>query len=286
MDIEAELAHGANLAAKRISRSYKDAEHQALLDDLEPAYATWKARNLELIGSTDPIIEKRVQWLNEYKDFADAAKFAIAFDARSRLHSSILEEFLVYLFKDSVPFIEKYPVLGGGKAFNSLHFEPTTYGQLLDDVVPIAESKDQDFLIGAHVTATFSTKADASPVTVQFNLPFIAIEAKTYVDKTMLGEISTTAETLKRAVPSSKFFVVAEYLKLTQGYQFGGSKVDQVYILRRQRNVDREFRLQDGFHRNPIQADLVVDLFHKVADYLAMTPDSVISSRIDRGTLL
>ena len=157
---------------------------------------------------------------------------------------------------------------------------------MLDDVVPIVESKDQDFLIGAHVTASFRTETETTPVTVQFNLPFIAIEAKTYVDKTMLGEISTASEALKRAVPASKYFVVAEYLKLTEGYQFGGSKIDQVYILRRQKNVDREFRLQDTFQRNPIQADLVVDLFHEVVDYLAMTPEGVVDSRIDRGKLL
>ena len=225
-------------------------------------------------------------WLNEYKDFADTGRFATAFDSRSRLHSSILEEVLLYLFKDSVPLIEKDPVLGGGKAYSALHFEPSTYSQLLDDVVPIVESKDQDFLIGAHVTASFRTETETTPVTVQFNLPFIAIEAKTYVDKTMLGEISTAAEALKRAVPASQYFVVAEYLKLTEGYQFGGSKIDQVYILRRQKNVDREFRLQDTFQRNPIQADLVVDLFHEVVDYLAMTPEGVVDSRIDRGKLL
>ena len=286
MNIEAALVHGSNLAAKKISRHYKNAKHQALLGELESAYATWRKRNLDLKGRTDPEVVKRVAWLNEYKDFADSAKFATAFDSRSRLHSSIVEEFLVYLFKDSVPLVEKNPVLGGGKAYSALHFEPSNFAQLLDNVVPTVESKDQDFLIGTHVTASFSTEAGTTPVSVQFNLPFIAIEAKTYVDKTMLGEISTAAETLKRAVPGSKYFVVAEYLKLTQGYQFGGSKIDQVYILRRQRNVDREFRLQDTFERNPIQPDLVVDLFHEVVDFLEMTPEGVIDSRIARGKLL
>ena len=286
MDIEASLVHGANLAAKRNSPRYKNPKHQALLDELELGYATWKQRNLELKGTTEAVVLKRVEWLNEYKDFADAAKFATAFDSRSRLHSSILEEFLVYLFKDSVPLLEKHPVLGGGKAYSALHFEPSTYGQLLDNVVPVVEVKDQDFLIGAHITASFQTETKTPPIMVQFNLPFIAIEAKTYVDKTMLGEMSTTAEALKSAVPGSKFYVVAEYLKLTEGYQFGGSKIDQVYILRRQKNVDREFRLQDTFKRNPIQDDLVVDLFHEVVNFLAMTPEGVVDSRIDRGKLL
>lgn len=285
MNIEASLGHGKNLKAKRKSLHYKDTEHQALLDKLEKEYSIWKQRNLKLKGSTDDVVVQRVAWLNKYKDFADAARFATAFDSRSRLHSSILEEFLVYLFKDSVPSIEKHPALGGGKAYSNLHFEPSSFGQLLDNVVPIVESKDQDFLIGAHVTASFQTET-TKPIAVQFNLPFIAIEAKTYVDKTMLGEISTSAEALKRAVPSSRYFVVAEYLKLSGDYQFGGSKVDQVYILRRQKNVDREFRLQDTFQRNPIHQDLVVELFHEVVDFLAMTPEGVVESRINRGKLL
>lgn len=286
MNIESALVHGANLAAKKTSRRYQNPTQQVLLGELEVAYSTWKKRNLQLTGTSDHTVIQRVEWLNEYKDIADAPKFATAFDSRSRLHSSILEEFLVYLFKDSVPLIEKHPVLGGGQAYSALHFEPSTYGQLLDDVVPTIESKDQDFLIGAHVTASFSTDAGTQPVTVQFNLPFVAIEAKTYVDKTMLGEISTAAEALKRAVPGSKCIVVAEYLKLTEGYQFGGSKIDQVYILRRQKNVDREFRLQDTFERNPIQTDLVVDMFHEVVDFLAMTPEGVVDSRVARGKLL
>jgi len=256
LNIESSLVHGKNLAAKRKSPHYKDKEHQALLDELEKEYSVWKQRNLKLDGNADSVVVQRVAWLNEYKDFADAARFATAFDSRSRLHSSILEEFLVYLFKDSVPLIEKHPAIGGGKAYSNLHFEPSSFGQLLDNVVPIVESKDQDFLIGAYVTASFQTET-AKPVSVRFNLPFVAIEAKTYVDKTMLGEISTSAEALKRAVPNSRYFVVAEYLKLSNDYQFGGSKVDQVYILRRQKNVDREFRLQDTFQRNPIHEDIL-----------------------------
>ena len=137
--------HGANLAAKRKSRHYASIEQQALLDDLEEAYAIWKQRNLELKGTTDAVIEQRVAWLNEYKDFADTGRFATAFDSRSRLHSSILEEFLLYLFKDSVPLIEKDPVLGGGKAYSALHFEPSTSASCSTTLYPSLNQKIKTF---------------------------------------------------------------------------------------------------------------------------------------------
>ena len=38
--------------------------------------------------------------LNEYKDFLDQQHYAEKFDSRSNLHSSVLEEFMYYLFKD------------------------------------------------------------------------------------------------------------------------------------------------------------------------------------------
>ena len=74
-------------------------------------------------------------------------------------------------------------------------------------------------------------------------------------------------------MPGSRVFVVAEYLKLTEDYQFASSKIDQVYILRKQQNYDREIRLQEGFQRNPIHEDLVIDLYRQVVDYLGMAEE-------------
>ena len=49
---------------------------------------------------TKEIIEARVNSFNAYKDFIDQQKYAEFFDSRSNLHSSVLEEFMYYLFKD------------------------------------------------------------------------------------------------------------------------------------------------------------------------------------------
>ncbi len=51
-----------------------------------------------MIGYTNDIIEKRVKWLNNYK----IAIKDIDYTAQSKFHSSVLEEFLYYLFRDLI----------------------------------------------------------------------------------------------------------------------------------------------------------------------------------------
>ncbi len=46
-------------------------------------------------------------------------------------------------------------------------------------------------------------------------MPAIAIECKTYLDKTMLQDVSTAATQLKQKNPNAVYIVVAEWLKLT-----------------------------------------------------------------------
>ena len=163
--MRAALAHGKNMRSKRKSKKgkYYGARYQTLLDELEPKYEEWKRRNLQIRGKSEFDVSKRVSWLNEYKDFADQKRFAEAFDSRSRLHSSILEEFLVYLFKDAMPSYEKSPAIGGGKAFSGINFQARTFMRFLEDVAPAIETKDQDFFIGAEVLASFKTVQVESP---------------------------------------------------------------------------------------------------------------------------
>ena len=53
-------------------------------------------------------LRQRVALFTTYKDFIDQQKYAEKFDSRSNLHSSVLEEFIYYLFRDLVgEFTEK-----------------------------------------------------------------------------------------------------------------------------------------------------------------------------------
>lgn len=68
----------------------------------------WKDDNLKITGTTEEDIKKKVKLLNEYKIFIDQPKFKkeagnkYGFTSQSQLHSSVIEEFMYYLFKDIV----------------------------------------------------------------------------------------------------------------------------------------------------------------------------------------
>ena len=102
--------HGDNIHQKETHRTkYQDSKSKQYLAEIRRQYEAWKAANLALIGpakevtpADEEIIKKRVALFNEYKDFIDQQIYAEQFDSRSNLHSSALEEFMYYLFKDLV----------------------------------------------------------------------------------------------------------------------------------------------------------------------------------------
>jgi len=106
-----------------------------------------------LIGYTNDIIEKRVKWLNNYK----IAIKDIDYTAQSKFHSSVLEEFLYYLFRDLIKDIlnekntddKKYKEIsiGGIRAYSNLYFAPKDVLNFMETPNMKINVKDQDFSI-------------------------------------------------------------------------------------------------------------------------------------------
>lgn len=205
----------------------------------------------------------------QYKQFIDQQQYAEAFDSRSNLQSSVLEEFLYYLFKDLVQDISSDALIGKSHAFKDIFFMPGSFKEMLE--VPMAkfELKDHDFVIGARVEATFHTNGSGQAQKEVIDIPAVAIECKTYIDKTMLEGSSTAAEQLKYKNPNGMYMVVAEWIKLTENINLRKYKVDQIYVLRKQKNVDREYRFLPTYVKNPIHADVVAHLFENVRNHLS-----------------
>ncbi|WP_287279097.1 MULTISPECIES: hypothetical protein [unclassified Okeania] len=91
--------HGKNLEQKENHKTkYRDEDSRRYLREIREKYNEWKLANEGLIG---PLIEKtdqdsellikRVEFLNQYKDFLEQQHYAEKFDSRSNLHSSVLE---------------------------------------------------------------------------------------------------------------------------------------------------------------------------------------------------
>lgn len=149
--------HGNNLYQKENHKNkYRDSISKEYLKEIRLKYDIWKKANLDLVGPTKEItkqdfkvISERTKLLNEYKNFIDKRRYAEKFDSRSNLHSSVLEEFMFYLFKDLVHSFSHDALLGKSRTFKDIFFKPNSYQDMLNNPNTLIERKDHDFAITA-----------------------------------------------------------------------------------------------------------------------------------------
>jgi len=315
------LVHGANLVEKELDRSkYGTADGKTYLAEIRAKYDAWHKANIALAGPGSAategdrkIVDARVKMFADYKDFLDQQHYAEHFDSRSNLHSSVLEEFMYYLFRDLVAEFGTHALIGKSRAFKDIFFTPPKYSEMLKRPYARVEQKDHDFVIGATIEASFRSTAppeqsdqpsgkveimaeepaDYAEVTVTqntethlFDVPAIAIECKTYLDKNMLEGSSRSAEELKARNPSGLYMVVMGWIKLADAVNLKKYKVDQIYVLRRQKNTDRDKRYLPGYVKNPIDAEVVWHFYMTVRDYLTSDWLGGVENGIERGWLI
>ena len=287
-----DFVHGDNLTKKENDPD-TTVKQQKLLKSIRREYNKWKNENLKLKGpflnKTDKetsIIEKRVELMNTYKNFIDQRVYAEGFDSRSNLHSSVLEEFIYYLFKDMVAEISSYALIGKSHAYKDIFYQSNSFKSMISEPNFMIEKKDHDFVIGVSVEAKFRCEGEEKIQTEELQIPAVAIECKTYLDKTMLEGASNAASQLLVVNPNAIYIVVAERLKLTDEVNLKKYKVNQIYVLRKMKNTDRKYRLMPGYQNNPIYVDVVEHLFNTVRNHLTMDWNSSNSFGIERGYLI
>lgn len=311
------LVHGANLEQKENHRTkYLDSDSREYLAEIRKKYDEWHQANVALIGPKSVldgtergIVEQRVVLLEEYKNFIDQQKYAEKFDSRSNLHSTVLEEFLYYLFRDLVSDFGENVLIGKSHTFKDIFFVPPNYREMTERANASIERKDHDFVIGATIEARLQVKSriDSSQSSVPrigelpglydvqvegeteihfFDIPAVAIECKTYLDKTMLESSSRAAEELKARNPNGLYIIIMEWIKLTDAVNLRKYKVDQIYVFRKQKNTDREFRFEPDYVKNPIDPDVVLHLFETVRSHLTADWEGGIQHGLERGWLI
>ena len=288
------LVHGDNLTQKESNQGkYTDAISKQYLTEIRGEYQKWADANnnlkgpISLKGDSDiAILKQRVDLFSAYKEFIDQQKYAEKFDSRSNLHSSVLEEFMYYLFKDLVHQFSEHALLGKAHTFKDIFFNSPNYKEMVSTPNAKVEKKDHDFAIGVSINAKMSCGGSAHEEHHTFQIPAIAIECKTYLDKTMLEGSSTAAEQLKHRNPNAMYIVVAVWLKLTEQVNLRKFKVDQIYVLRKQKNTDREYRYLEGYEKNPIHLDVVQHLFYTVQTHLTADWESGVNFGLQKGYLL
>jgi hypothetical protein len=113
------LVHGDNLRQKETHNTkYGDAESKKYLAEIRQNYDAWNSANRSLRGPSSVksekdrnILEQRVGLFTKYKDFIDQQHYAEKFDSRSNLHSTVIEEFMYYLFRDLVAALSEAALL-------------------------------------------------------------------------------------------------------------------------------------------------------------------------------
>lgn len=295
---------------------YGDEKSRQYLVEIRQRYDEWHSANEQLIGPASQnspqdktnVIE-RVRLLEEYKAFLDQQYYAEQFDSRSNLHSTVLEEFLYYLFRDLVADFGDNALIGKSHAFKDIFFAPPSYRGMMERAHARIERKDHDFVIGVTISANLDLKANRdetgdeplklgeSPVeydtrvdgrseTHLFDIAAVAIECKTYLDKTMLEGSSRAAEELKARNPNALYIVVMEWLKLTGDVNLKKYDVDQIYVFRKQKNTDREFRFADDYDKNPMDPEVVWHLYQTVRNHLLRDWEGGVAQGLERGWLL
>ena len=288
------FVHGDNLTQKENHRTkYRDADSRRFLVEIRERYDGWRQANEALNGPSaeqsdddDAILLERTRLLCGYKDFVDQQHYAEKFDSRSNLHSAVIEEFMYYLFMDLVASLSGDALIGKSHSFKDIFFRAPSFRELLTNPHQVIEKKDHDFVIGAYIETESWSRGGEGRQRETLEVPVVAIECKTYLDKTMLEGASMAADQLKARNPNALCLIVAEWLKLTEGINLKKYRVDQIFILRKQKNTDREFRYLDTYEKNPIYPDVVVQLFRTVRDHLTVDWTERIRDGIDRGWLL
>ncbi|WP_211259335.1 Bpu10I family restriction endonuclease [Belnapia moabensis] len=294
MDTPGVLAHGANITQKENHRTkYRDRQSRQFIAEIRAKYDVWHQQNIQLKGpgktpdqNDKEIIRKRVKLFSDYKDFIDLRRYAECFDSRSNLHSSVLEEFIYYLFRDMIDDFRGVPLVGKSSTFKDLFFMPGNYAQMLTNPSVRIERKNHDFVIGATYNMELAPKGVRSVEKHALEVPAVAIECKTYLDKTMLEGSSGAADQLKARNPNALYIVVMEWLKLTDAINIKKYRVDQIYVFRKQKNTDREFRYEESYVKNPIDPDVVFHLYEYVRNHLTRPWGGGVETGLQRGYLL
>lgn len=227
-----QLSHASNIITKYNGKLTSKEEHALTL--LIPEYAKYLRRMLNVSSYDKASIVKKVGYLNEYYNFMHKNELDKSFSAQGKFRPTILEEFLFLIFKDYVERIKKLEdsddVLGSGavKAYSNIYFKAKNFKDFIKSPEIGVNEKDQDYAIYRSFNISIN---NTKPM--QIRIPAIAIEAKTYIDKTMLDSIIATAEKVKSGNPHTRFIAVAERYDVSFSVDPAYSRIDQIYVLRK-----------------------------------------------------
>lgn len=284
LDFDSNLVHAAKIKAL-ITKYSSDASLNAL-HNIQTHYLSYLNENINTPGYSKDAIKKRVELLNEYYDFFyKNGNFLSLFSPQTKLRSTILEEFLYILFRDYI--IEKKKKIkdvngvirhGSATAYTNLYFYAKNFESFVDDVYTGVNEKDQDYTIYRALDININGNELDRPI----NIPVVAIECKTYLDRTMLEGAIATANEIKSGSPYSNFYVVAEQYNVDKTVDPSYSRIKQIYVLRKEARKKEK----NGQSPQPIYYDVVQKMFDEMVTEIEKTWSNVEEKMTNDGVIL
>ncbi len=191
------------------------------------------------------------------------------FTSQSKFESTILEESIFRMFyhhmKDKIK-------TGSIKAYSNMFFAPSNFEDFKKNTNFKFNVKDQDFAIYKDISVNID---DCSKIV---SVPVIAIECKTYLDKTMLEGSVATADKIKNGNPYCKFYIVTETYDVGTDVDIKSTRLDQIYILNKTRRRDNKNRV--------IQQDVLERLYQDVSNHLTYNWSDIENNITQKGIIL
>lgn len=163
----------------------------------------------------DPFRKKidKIQFKDDYNTFINATsiiedykkvmkKFASdnEITSQSKFESSFLEEINTYLFVNSMKIKSGKLGIYHSKIYKDL--------KITDKLKPVVSYKNVDFCIGK------KTKIKVGDKEIEIIVPSVCVEVKTYLDATMMGEVTSSSKMLKTSNPDAHTYILAGYRSL------------------------------------------------------------------------
>lgn len=184
----------------------------------------------------DFVQEKNTNLLRTLRQEKEKAFADLKNDGRKKLNGEI--RFLNDTI-DKLKEMEKNPSglisCGYTKAYTNLFFSADKFDSFAMTPSIKANEKDQDFAIYKELKVSVSDFLGMKLESATIRVPVIAVECKTYLDKTMLEGAIATAEKEKMGFPCALFFVVTEFYDVAYESDPTYSQIDQIFVLRKSR---------------------------------------------------
>lgn len=271
------LVHASNFITKDSSNLSE--KERKVLDEMVRVYYKYLYVNLTTSGNGPKQVAHRVEEVNNYYNFIHTHGYDNFFSAQGKFRPTILEEFCYLLFKDLVADIniqyspEKIES-GSAKAYTNLYFSASNLKEFVTAPDIGVNEKDQDFAI----FKTLDLMIAGKPQTIK--LPVIAVECKTYIDKTMLEGSIATAEKIKSGNPYSMFFIVTENYDVSLDVDPAYSRIDQIYVLRKCTRKSMKTNWKD------IDFSVVLDFVNQVKNHLTRNWSDVEFKMTNEGKII